>query len=111
MKIAIAGKGGSGKTTVAGLLTRLLADRGHCVWAIDADSNPNLGLTLGLAVGRAQAIKPLESGILRQTTDAKGQRTAELTMPPRAVVESYGLRVADRLTLLQMGTVDHAGAG
>ncbi|CAN5432081.1 hypothetical protein BH18VER1_BH18VER1_13920 [soil metagenome] len=43
MKIAIAGKGGSGKTTIAGILTRLLADRN--VWAIDADSNPNFGVT------------------------------------------------------------------
>ncbi len=111
MKIAIAGKGGSGKTTIAGLLTRLLAERGHRVWAIDADSNPNLGLTLGLAVGETQGIKPLETGILRQVTDDKGERAVELALPPREVVDSYGLRVADRLTLLQMGTVDHAGEG
>ena len=111
MKIAIAGKGGSGKTTIAGLLTRILSERGHHVWAIDADSNPNLGLTLGLAVGQAQAIKPLETGILRQVTDEKGHRSMELALSPREVVDGYGLRVADRLTLLQMGTIDHAGEG
>ena len=49
MKIAIAGKGGSGKTTIAGILTRLLAERGQDVWAIDADSNPNFGVTLGMS--------------------------------------------------------------
>jgi CO dehydrogenase maturation factor len=93
MKIAIAGKGGSGKTTIAGILARLLAQRGHEVWAIDADSNPNLGVTIGMPV------------------DQSGQRTIQLAIPPREVAEKFGLPVADRLTLLLMGTVDHAGAG
>ena len=44
MKVAIAGKGGSGKTTIAGTLARVMADRGQRVVAIDDDSNPNLRL-------------------------------------------------------------------
>ncbi|MCI0547826.1 MAG: AAA family ATPase, partial [Candidatus Rokubacteria bacterium] len=48
MKIAVAGKGGSGKTTIAATLARLLARRGRKVLALDADSNPNLSVSLGL---------------------------------------------------------------
>ena len=111
MKIAVAGKGGSGKTTIAGMLARLLAQRGHEVWAIDADSNPNLGATIGVPVDARKKIKPLEAGILKEAADAKGQRTMQLAIPPREVAQKFGLPVADRLTLLLMGSVDHAGAG
>jgi len=45
--IAIAGKGGTGKTTVAAFLVQLLADRGT-VLAVDADPSSNLNLALGL---------------------------------------------------------------
>jgi len=111
MKIAVAGKGGSGKTTIAGILARLLAQHGHEVWAIDADSNPNLGATIGVSAEAREKIKPLESGILKETTDAKGQRTMQLSILPREVAQKFGLPVADQLTLLLMGAVDHAGAG
>ena len=50
MKIAVGGKGGSGKTTVAGTLARVLAERGLKVVAVDDDSNPNLALTVGLGI-------------------------------------------------------------
>lgn len=48
MKIAVAGKGGSGKTTVSGTIARELARAGHSVLALDADTNPMLGISLGL---------------------------------------------------------------
>ena len=111
MKIAIAGKGGSGKTTIAGILTRLLSERGHSVWAIDADSNPNLGLTMGLPVEKVQQLKPMSSTILKEVVDEKGKTTMRLGVPPREVIAQFGLPVSERLTLLSMGSVDHAGAG
>ena len=79
--------------------------------AIDADSNPNLGVTIGVPVERRNKIKPLEAGILKEATDTKGKRTMQLAIPPREVAKKFGLPVADRLTLLLMGTVDHAGEG
>jgi len=48
MKVAIVGKGGSGKTTTAAVLARTLARRGLSVTALDCDSNPNLGISIGL---------------------------------------------------------------
>ncbi|MHA6793647.1 ATP-binding protein [Pseudonocardia bannensis] len=47
MRIAFVGKGGSGKTTMASLFTRYLAELGHPVLAIDADINQHLGQALG----------------------------------------------------------------
>ena len=49
MKIAFAGKGGSGKTTLSSLFTRHLAGQGLPVVAIDADINQHLAETLGAA--------------------------------------------------------------
>ncbi|PIP46705.1 MAG: carbon monoxide dehydrogenase, partial [Deltaproteobacteria bacterium CG23_combo_of_CG06-09_8_20_14_all_51_20] len=49
--IALAGKGGTGKTTTAGLLVKYLVERGRVpVLAVDADANSNLNEVLGLEV-------------------------------------------------------------
>ncbi len=59
--IAFAGKGGVGKTTVAALVIRHLANSGQTpILAVDADPNSNLGETLGLAV-------PTTIGDIRET--------------------------------------------
>lgn len=111
MKIAIAGKGGSGKTTIASILTRLLAERGQNVWAIDADSNPNFGVTLGLTPEKLKQSKPMPSSILKEVASEGGKTTMQLAMPARRVAEDFGTRVSDRVTLLGMHTIEHAGAG
>ncbi|WP_194906128.1 nucleotide-binding protein [Catenulispora rubra] len=59
MRIALVGKGGSGKTTVSALLIRHLASSGHPVMAIDADINQHLGAALGLPDEEAGAIPPM----------------------------------------------------
>ncbi|HUE89770.1 MAG TPA: AAA family ATPase [Vicinamibacterales bacterium] len=109
--IAIAGKGGSGKTTIAGTLARLIARRGREVWAIDADSTPNLAITLGLSRDAAASLTPMPRSILDESQDAEGKRVLTLGMTPAAVVEQFGTPTPDRVKLLLMGRVDHAGAG
>ncbi|MFP4444705.1 MAG: AAA family ATPase, partial [Desulfosudaceae bacterium] len=49
--IALAGKGGTGKTTIAGMLIRYMSEKGKTpILAVDADSNANLNEVLGLEV-------------------------------------------------------------
>ncbi len=110
-KIAVAGKGGTGKTTVAGTLARAIAARGHRVWAIDADSNPNLALTVGLPREAAGDLRTLPRDLLEETTTGEGERAVRLSMPPAEVAGAYGVDAPDGITLMLMGTVRHAGAG
>lgn len=52
-KIAVSGKGGTGKTTIAGLIIGYLIRRGKFpILAVDADANANLNEVLGIAVNK-----------------------------------------------------------
>jgi CO dehydrogenase maturation factor len=58
MKIAMTGKGGVGKTTIAALIARRLAQKGYKVLAIDADADANFASALGINI-REHEIKPI----------------------------------------------------
>ena len=111
MKIAIAGKGGTGKTTIVGTLARVFARQGRRVLAIDADSNPNLALTLGLSREETAALSPLPRTLLEERVDAGGAKTVVLRMTPAEIAQQYGVSTPDGVTMMLMGKVDHAGAG
>ncbi|HXH06393.1 MAG TPA: AAA family ATPase [Vicinamibacterales bacterium] len=111
MKIAVAGKGGSGKTTVAAALARALARRGHRPLAIDADSNPNLGVSLGLSPAELRRVEALPRTLLEERTDADGRRTLGLAEPADQIVARFAVPTPEGVRLLLMGAVDHAGAG
>ena len=111
MKIAIAGKGGSGKTTLAGTLARILGRQGQAVVAIDADTNPNLALTLGIAREVAAHIQPVPHEIMGEQIDFSGQKQRVLVVTIQDVMARYGVPAADNTTLLLMGRVHHGGAG
>ena len=59
MKIAISGKGGVGKTTLAANLARWLAQKGSTVLAVDADPDANLGTVLGISDDLLAELKPI----------------------------------------------------
>ena len=109
MKIAVAGKGGSGKTTIAGTLSRLMAERGHHVVAIDDDSNPNLALTIG--VPGAGALPGLPRDLLTERKDPEGNVRLELAIPAEDFIDRYGFAARENLTLLVMGQPSHGGSG
>jgi len=61
MKLAISGKGGVGKSTVAGTLARLYAADGHRVLAVDADPDANLASAIGLPLSRRSEIHTIST--------------------------------------------------
>lgn len=102
MKLGIVGKGGAGKTTVSGLLARSYADRGDRVVAIDTDSNPNLGLSLGLSLEETEAVVPLPRNVMvgsPGTSDAND------------LMAEYGRSTTAGPTLMSAMKVTEAGAG
>lgn len=114
-KVAVAGKGGVGKTTFSGLLARVLAAAGHKVYAIDADPNPTLGQALGFPPELLAQVVPIAqmSELIEERTGARpGESGAYFRLNPRVddiparfSVEHKGVH------LLEMGTVRGAGAG
>lgn len=110
MKVAVAGKGGSGKTTISATLSRVLARRGHPVMAVDGDPNPNLGVALGMnreQLGRLVRV-PREIMEVREEGD---RRTLVMTRPVEEVTAEYAVEGPDGVNLMVMTGVDHAGAG
>ena len=111
MKIAVAGKGGSGKTTIAGTLSRVIADQGQRVVAIDDDSNPNLALTVGVAKTSAAALPGLPRDLLAERQDTEGNTRLELAIPAEEFIDRFGIAAHENLTLLVMGPPNHGGSG
>lgn len=111
MRLAIAGKGGTGKTTIAGTLARVLAQAGRPVLAVDADTNPNLAAVLGVPAERAREIVGLPRGLTERRTEADGSSRIVFTADPDEVLRDYGTLGPDGVQLVVMGRVGHGGAG
>lgn len=101
MKLGIVGKGGVGKTSVSALLAEAFVDRGLRVVAVDTDSNPNLGMSLGLSKEESDAVPVLPRSLL---VGAGGEQ-------PRDLVSVYGRATPVGVTLLSAIKVTEAGAG
>jgi CO dehydrogenase maturation factor len=108
MKIAVTGKGGVGKTTLAGTLARLLARDGLDVLAIDADSDMNLASALGID------IPPSPLTDYKEFIDERaGGPAGMFKLNPKVddVVERFGITGPDGVRMLVMGTVEKGGSG
>ena len=108
MRIAISGKGGSGKTTIAGTLARLAARRLGRVLAVDGDPNPNLAQTIGISAPEKWELIPSD---LLTTVEENGEKRAKLARPIDEVITEFSVDGPDGVKLLTMGEVDHAGEG
>jgi len=113
LKIAVAGKGGVGKTLIAGVLAEFFAGKGFTVLAIDADPTPNLALTLGLSVEEASKIVPISenTSLIESKTQTNIPGVYNLGFSVEDIVEQFTVRTPYKVNLLVMGTVKSAGAG
>jgi len=113
MKIAVSGKGGVGKTLLAGGLARGFAERKYTTIAIDADSSPNLALTLGLTVEEARKIKPIsdDTELIESKTNSGYNGVYNLNFKVDDIVRDYAIPTPLGANLIVMGTVRSMGAG
>ncbi len=111
MRVAIAGKGGTGKTTISGTLARVLARRGRNVLAIDADTTPNLAVTLGVPPARAQEMLELPRNMMERQQQDDGTMKTIFTADSEEVISRYSAAGPDGVRLLVMGKINHGGAG
>jgi len=111
MKIATVGKGGSGKTTIAGTLARIFADDGRSILAIDGDPNPNLALTLGMTRAAADSIVYIPSTIMKGIGEKDGVIQLGPAIPKDDIMRQFASKAAQNVDLIVMGKPAHGTAG
>ncbi len=103
MRIAVAGKGGVGKTVVSGTIARALGSAGHRVLALDCDVNPMLGISVGLGPEATEAVvgvrQALEEGDVGHEPTTKG------------FVERFGADAPDGVRLVVASRIDRFDPG
>ena len=113
MKIAITGKGGVGKSSLAALAARVVREGGDPVVVIDADPDMNMATLLGIPADRAVTpIIALKELIAERTGTKVGEPAPFFTMNPKVddIPEKFWID-ARGIKLLAMGTIQRGGGG
>ena len=101
MRVGFVGKGGAGKSSVAGTFARVLAARGERVLALDSDPMPGLAFSLGIE----QSDAGLPDDVVEAYDDGDGRTRYRLRegLTGTGVVERYAVRAPDGVRFLQLG--------
>ena len=115
MKIAVTGKGGTGKTTLSSMLAHFFRKDGFKVLAVDSDPDANLAEAIGVPPELRAKIKPIsdERPLIRQRTGANpGQFGQLFKLNPSVsdIPDSYGINFLG-IKILVMGSVQKGGQG
>jgi len=115
MKLAITGKGGTGKSTIAGILAHYYKNDGYKVLAVDADPDSNLASAIGIPAEKASQIIPIseQSKLIKERTGASPRQFGQLfkmnpfvgDIPDEFCVDFKGIK------LLVMGAIRKGGSG
>ncbi len=115
MKLAITGKGGVGKTTLASALSKIYSENGYSVIAVDVDPDANFAEALGFSDDEIDNITPIShlKELISERTGAEvGTVGGMFSLNPKVddVPERFVLKKED-IRLLVMGTVEAGGIG
>jgi CO dehydrogenase maturation factor len=115
MKLAISGKGGTGKTTLAAILAHIFRKDGYEVLAVDADPDANLAAAIGVPGEHRNNIRPISAQrqLIKERTGANPREFGQLfklnptvsDIPDDFSIEFRGIK------LLVMGAVQKGGKG
>ncbi|MDP8942785.1 MAG: hypothetical protein M3N16_01485 [Actinomycetota bacterium] len=103
MRIAVVGKGGAGKSVIAGTAARILARRGHRVLAVDTDLMPGLAFSLGMGAGGGASLEGAAE------KDDEGRWRLKKGVGPVRAVQRHAVRAPDGVRLLQCAKLDADG--
>jgi CO dehydrogenase maturation factor len=115
MKIAISGKGGVGKTTLAAAIALLLARQGRKVLAVDADPDANLAAALGISEEQQRTIIPIsrQVALIEERTGAKVKQYGQVFKlnPDVSDIAEKFATIHNGVALLVLGAIEGGGTG
>ncbi len=103
MRVAVVGKGGSGKTTTSAIVARTLARHGLSVVALDCDSNPNLGISLGVGDDETERLVAMREA-LSEGEEEHAPGWADL-------IDRFGSDAPDGVRLAVVSRIDNPEPG
>jgi CO dehydrogenase maturation factor len=112
VKIAISGKGGVGKTTVAAMLAVVAQKKYQRIIAVDADPDANLGSALGLRIEDEPVPLSEMRDLIAERTGAESAYGGYFKLNPRVddIPDRYAARIGN-IRVLALGGVEHGGGG
>ena len=104
MRLAFVGKGGAGKSAIAGTFARTLARQGDKVLAIDSDPLPGLAFSLGLAIDHSPPI-PEEAVVERKEGEEGPRWRLNPDVDPLEAIDKWSVEAPDGVRFFQFGKI------